>query len=143
MKKLLLFAGLVAATLSFVGCNKQEVDVPGLDGKKVEIILTDAQTRTVNDGMSTKWVDDDKLSVFYAPAGTTEWSANTPFTVTDATNNKATGEVELTEASYDWYLFYPYTKQIPNPTTLNPEGSQYERSGYTPIGSKSNAPIGL
>ena len=139
MKKLLLFAGLVAATLSFVGCNKQEVDVPGLDGKKVEIILTDAQTRTVNDGLSTKWVDDDKLSVFYAPAGTTEWSANTPFTVTDATNNKATGEVELTEASYDWYLFYPYTKQIPNPTTLNPEGSQYERSGYTPIGSKSNA----
>ena len=137
MKRLLLFAGLAAATLSFVGCNK-EVDVPGLDGKKFEIILTDAQTRTVNDGMTTKWADNDELSVFYAPAGSTDWSSNTKFTVTNASSNVATGEVELTGSSYDWYLFYPYVKQLPNPSTLNPEGSQYERSGYTPVGSKSN-----
>lgn len=137
MKKLLLFAGLAAATLSFVGCNK-EVDVPGLDGKKFEIILTDAQTRTVNDGMTTNWADNDELSVFYAPAGSTEWSSNTKFTVTNASSNVATGEAELTGSSYDWYLFYPYVKQLPNPSTLNPEGSQYERSGFTPIGSKSN-----
>ena len=138
MKKALLFVGLAAATLSFVGCNK-EADVPGLDGRKVEIVLTDAQTRTVNDGMTTKWAENDELSVFYAPAGSTDWSSNTKFTVTNAASNVATGEVELTGSSYDWYLFYPYVKQLPNPSTLNPEGSQYERSGYTPVGSKNNA----
>ena len=138
MKKALLFVGLAAATLSFVGCNK-EADVPGLDGRKVEIVLTDAQTRTVNDDMTTKWAENDELSVFYAPAGSTDWSSNTKFTVTNAASNVATGEVELTGSSYDWYLFYPYVKQLPNPSTLNPEGSQYERSGYTPVGSKNNA----
>ena len=62
MKKSLLFAGLAAATLSFAGCNK-EADVKGLDGVPYEIVLSDASTRTVNSGMTTKWVEGDALSV--------------------------------------------------------------------------------
>ena len=104
--------------------------------KSVEIVLTDAQTRTVNDGMSTIWKQGDQLSVFFAPAGTTTWSANNQFTVQDVSSNRATGTVTLEAEANDWYAFYPYTKQLPNPTTLNPEGSQYERSGYTTVGGK-------
>ena len=52
MKKSFFFAGLAAA-LCLVGCNK-ETDVKGLDGRPVEIVLSDVATRTVNDGMSTK-----------------------------------------------------------------------------------------
>lgn len=133
MKKSLFFAGLAAA-LSLVGCNK-ETDVKGLDGRHVEIVLSDVATRTVNDGMSTAWAEGDALSVFYAPAGTTDWSANTKFTVTDAASNKATGEVELTAGSYDWYLFYPYTSQIPNPTGKSDEG---EWTGYFYVGSSAS-----
>ena len=133
MKKSLFFAGLAAA-LSLVGCNK-ETDVKGLDGRPVEIILSDVATRTVNDGMSTVWAAGDALSVFYAPAGSTDWSANTKFTVTDAASNKATGEVELTADSYDWYLFYPYTSQIPNPTGKSDEG---EWTGYFYVGSSAS-----
>ena len=132
MKKALLFAGLAAAALSFVGCNKEADLAP--QSKSVEIVLTDAQTRTVNDGMSTIWQQGDQLSVFFAPTGTTNWSANTKFTVQDVSSNRATGEVTLEEDAYDWYAFYPYKSQLPNPTTVNPEGSQYERSGYTTVG---------
>lgn len=133
MKKSLFFAGLAAA-LSLVGCNK-ETDVKGLDGRPVEIVLSDVATRTVNDGMSTAWAAGDALSVFYAPAGSTDWSANTKFTVTDAASNKATGEVELTADSYDWYLFYPYTSQIPNPTGKSDEG---EWTGFFYVGSSAS-----
>lgn len=132
MKKALIFAGLAATALSLVGCNK-EADL-AVSGKKVEIVLSNVDTRTVNDGMSTVWAADDALTVFYAPAGTTTWSANTKFTVTDAASNKATGEVELTADSYDWYLFYPYTSQIPNPTGKNDAG---EWTGYFYVGSSN------
>ena len=134
MKKSLFFAGLAAAALAFVGCNK-EADYAG-NGRKVEIVLSDVATRTINSGMSTEWNAGDELSVFNAAAGTTSWSSNIKFTVQDASANRATGEVELTADAYDWYAFYPYTRAIPNPTTLNPEGSTYERSGYTTVGGQ-------
>ena len=134
MRKSLFFAGLAAAALSLVGCNK-EADFAG-NGRKVEIVLSDVATRTINYGMSTEWNAGDELSVFNAAAGTTSWSSNIKFTVQDASANRATGEVELTADAYDWYAFYPYTSEIPNPTTLNPEGSTYEHSGYTTVGGQ-------
>lgn len=135
MKKALFFAGLAAAALTFVGCNK-EADYAG-NGRKVEIVLSDVATRTINYGMSTEWKSGDELSVFTAPTGTDTWSSNIKFTVQDASANRAAGEVELTADAYDWYAFYPYTSQIPNPTTLNPEGSSHERSGYVTVGGQA------
>lgn len=132
MKKVLLFAGLAAAALSFVGCNK-EADVKGLDGRKVEIILSDAQTRTVNDGMSTKWADGDALSVFYAPAGQTEYAV-AQFDVSDPANNVASGTVELTAESYDWYLFYPYDSHLKTPANTG--------SGYMTVGGMNQTQKG-
>lgn len=119
MKKL-LFAGLAAA-LCLVGCNK-EADVQPLGGDHFEIVLSDALTRTVNNGMHTKWQENDELTVFYAPTGTAEYSANTQFVVQDPTSNRATGEVDLTADSYDWYLLYPYTKQMTTPTAADNKG---------------------
>ena len=127
MKKL-LFAGLAAA-LCLVGCNK-EADVKGLDGRPVEIILSDAATRTVNSGMGTKWENGDALNVFVAPAGSAEYSANAKFEVDDAANNHAKGTAELTADAYDWYLLYPYSSYIKTPANTG--------SGYIPVGSKSN-----
>lgn len=124
MKKSLLFAGLAAATLSFAGCNK-EADVKGLDGVPYEIVLSDASTRTVNSGMTTKWVEGDALSVFYAPAGQTEYAV-AKFDVTDPDQNLAVGEVELTAEAYDWYLFYPYDSHLKTPANTN--------SGYMTVG---------
>lgn len=134
MKKALFFAGLAAATLSFVGCNK-EADYAG-NGTPIEIVLNTVDTRTVNEGLETKWKANDALSVFYAPAGTTEWSANTKFTVTDTEAGLAKGEVSLTAESNDWYLFYPYKSQIPNPKTTLEDNT---RDGYVYVGSGANS----
>ena len=134
MKKLLLFAGLAAA-FAIVGCNKQETDVRGLDRKAAEIHLTTVDTKTVNDGMSTLWALDDALTVFYAPAGTTSYSENTQFKITDADSGLDKGDVELTADSYDWYLLYPYTVQITDPTT--PVGEDDKRHGFLYFGCGS------
>ena len=134
MKKALFFAGLAAATLSFVGCNK-EADYAGRDGD-FEVILNNDDTRTVNNGMQTTWAENDQLSAFYAPAGTTTWSGNIKFTVKEAGSNVATGKVgELTESAYDWYFLYPYSGYVASPTGLNAEG---EPSGYMTVGSAAN-----
>ena len=127
MKKALFFAGL-AASLLFVGCNK-EADFAG-NGRPVGITLSDALTRTVNDGLATKWEDGDALNVFYAAAGTEDYSKNTKFTVDDADANHAAGTAELGTGSYDWYLLYPYSSYIKTPANTN--------SGYLTVGSKSN-----
>ena len=132
MRKSLFFAGLAAAALTLVGCNK-EADFAG-KGRKVEIVLSDVATRTINSGMSTEWNAGDELSVFNAEAGTTTWSSNIKFTVQDASANRATGEVELTADAYDWYAFYPYTAQIPNPTTVDDSGA---KKGYTTVGGQT------
>lgn len=134
MKKALFFAGLAAASLSFVACNK-EADFAG-NGTPFEIQLSTVDTRTVNNGMNTNWKENDNLSVFYAPAGGEEWSTNTKFTVSDPETGVANGEVNLTASSYDWYLFYPYTSQIPNPKSLKADGSF---GGYVYIGSGASS----
>ena len=129
MKKVLFFAGLAAAVLSLAGCNK-EADFFGRNGRKMQIVLTDAATRTVNDGLATKWVDGDALNVFYAPAGTTDYSENSKFEVDDAASNHATGTATLTADAYDWYLLYPYDSHVKTPANTN--------AGYLTLGCASN-----
>ena len=127
MKKAFFFVGLAAAALSLVGCNK-EADL-AVSGKKVEIVLSNVDTRTVNDGMSTAWENEDALNVFVAPAGSTEYGSNNKFIVDDAASNHATGTVTLGSGAYDWYLLYPYDSHVTTPASTN--------AGYMTIGSGS------
>ena len=133
MKKSFLFAGLAAA-LCLVGCNKEADFRVGNDD--FTVILNNVDSRTVNDGLHTNWVENDQLNVFYAPAGSTSWSNNIKFTVTDVASNLATGSVgELTESAYDWYFLYPYSSYVVSPTGLKADGTP---SGYMTVGSAAN-----
>ena len=131
MKKVLLFAGLAAAALSFVGCNKEETDFAGNEGKlSIRFVTTD--TKTTNDGLSTKWAKGDALTVFYAKAGTTEYSVNNKFSFADeeaAANGVATGDVQLESGSYDWYAIYPYSSKYSTPANTDT---------YATVGSSSS-----
>lgn len=134
MKKLLLFAGLAAATLSFVGCNKQESDFAGNEGKFAIRFVT-PETKTVNDDMSTKWKEDDALTVFYAKAGSTDYSENNKFTVSDPSTGVANAEgISLSSGSYDWYAFYPYNSHFSSPANNDDD------AGRTYIGRDSRYP---
>ena len=111
MKRLFVLAGLVSATIALAGCSR-ELDVPASAKGDFEIILQTDYTRTVNDGMSTNWSENDALSVFYAPAGTTHWSGNYEFTVTVPETGHAKGTIgTLTGDSYDWHALYPHQSQ--------------------------------
>ena len=143
MKKALFFAGLAAAALTLVGCNK-EVDVRGLDATPFQVVLSDAQTRTVNDGMHTKWAEGDQISLFHAEAGTEEYKNDTPFvqddnksypyTVSDVENGVFQGTLMgggLEEGkSYDWYVLYPFNSYLNSPVNT--------KDGRTYIGGRSD-----
>lgn len=131
MKKTLLFLGLAAATLSLTNCNKQEVDIAGNAGD-FSIRLVAPETRTVNDGLSTKWAEGDALTVFYATAGKTDYSENIKFDVSDPDAGVAKGEVSLSSGSYDWYAFYPYNSYFTTPANDN------EDPARTYIGGRSD-----
>ncbi len=138
MRKSLFFAGLAAAaTLSFVGCNK-EADMKEHDSN-FEIVLNNADTRTVNAGLQTNWVLNDELSVFYAPTttGTPAWSNNTKFKIVSVEDNLAKGTVSLEDGTYDWVLIYPYSSALANPEAVKTDGSG-DRQGYMTIGSTAS-----
>ena len=131
MKKLLLFAGLTAATLSFVGCNKQEADYAGNDGK-FTIRFVSPETKTTNDGLSTKWAEGDALTVFYAKAGTTDYSKNNEFKISSPEDGLANADITLASGSYDWYAFYPYNSYFKTPANNNDDPAR------TYIGGRSD-----
>jgi len=137
MKKLLFSLGLaIAATLSFTNCTKELNNEVGgnviSDGQAFSLFAL--PTKTVNDGLSTKWVAGDQLTVFHAEAGTTSYGSNDKFSIAeeDVATGKFTGT--LTEAvsstkSYDWYALYPYTSAMTTPTCSDDKG-------YITVGNK-------
>ena len=131
MKKTLLMLGLMFTALTLTNCTKhEEQDVtPGKLAEKTFELFANP-TRTTTDGISTSWAAADEINVFHAVAGTTNYvhdtpyvpenNAGTPFTI--AEEDLATGRFlgSLAEeldpsTNYDWYVFYPYTKQITTP----------------------------
>lgn len=134
MKKILFTLVAAAAALTFTNCQKDEIVMPeSVSGQPFEIVAS-PETRTVNDGMSTKWADGDAVNVFHAEVSSKDYIPDGEFTLSDATTGTFTGTVSetLTEnSSYDWYMFYPYSSYITTPANTD--------SGYMPVGCKSNA----
>lgn len=125
MKKIFSWAGLVAAAaMALVGCA-EEIDQPNVDlgaGVPYELVANPVETKTVNDGMSTKWAEGDALNVFYTEAGSTEYGSNCQFTVSDVESGVFAGTLTaaLDEAkSYDWYLSYPYSQHVKTPAATS------------------------
>ena len=129
MKKALIFAGLAAATLSFVGCNK-EADIAVKDAKPFQVVLNTSETRTAIDPdntLMTVWAEGDQINVFHAEAGTTDYKHDTPYadntghpyTISDVGNGVFSGTLmggDLEEGkSYDWYFYYPYNTYLKSP----------------------------
>ena len=127
MKKALFFAGLAAASLLFVGCNK-EADLAGNGAKPFQVTLGFDETRTATtDGIHVDWATGDQINVFHAEAGTTDYKHDTPYsdgaghpyTVSDTENGTFSGTLmggDLEDGkSYDWYFYYPYNSYLKSP----------------------------
>ena len=138
MKKSILSLGLMLAALTLTNCSQnEEFDSLPTAGNGSFELFTQIDTRTANDGLSTNWVKNDAMSVFYAEANQSAYSSNHSFSIAEAdlatgrfTGNLAEGESLDATKTYDWYAIYPYKEQINAPVNTN---------GYIYIGGKSNA----
>lgn len=134
MKKYSLLMGLMCAALSITSCSKDNTetfDKP--KGYEFELYAA-PQTRTEVDGLDMKWSADDAMNVFHALPGTTNYSDNDQFTVSDIEGGVFKGTITDTEfdpnGTYDWYAVYPYSKYMASPAESN-SGS------YFVVGSKN------
>lgn len=115
----------------------QEIENPAQQpesaGYPFEIVASTVDTKTVNDGMSTKWAEGDQINLFHAVTDGTDYKNNGAFTVKDVEAGSFTGNLSETldvQEEYDWFAFYPYSSYIKTPANAT--------SGYMPVGSKSN-----
>ena len=134
MKKYSLLMGLMCAALSITSCSKDNTetfDKP--KGYEFELYAA-PQTRTEVDGLDMKWSANDAMNVFHALPGTTNYSDNDQFTVSDIEGGVFKGTITETEfdpnGTYDWYAVYPYSKYMASPAESN-SGS------YFVVGSKN------
>ena len=118
----MIFAGLMLAAFSLTNCQKAEFSFsePTKAGSKMTIGVVADQVKNTNDGIRTLWASGDGLTVFHAPAGTTEYVKDEKFTFAGeagSTSGSFTGTMpELTPgAKYDWYVLYNYRTNLTSP----------------------------
>ena len=135
MKKIFSWGLMLAATFTLTNCAK-EMDAPVQEsetsGYPFEIVASTVDTKTVNDGMSTKWADGDQINVFHALGDDTEYVNDGAFTVSDIEEGVFTGTISEqldAEEEYDWFVMYPYSDKITTPGA--------KTTGYTYIGYSS------
>ncbi len=124
MKKNLISLGVVlAAIFTLTNCSKESQSPAGDTNSPYILYANTTDTKTINDGMSTKWRANDAISAFHAPAGTSDFSANSKFTIEEVETGRFTAtELSGTLAEYnDWHVQYPYmsTATLDAPYYLN------------------------
>ena len=130
MKRVLYFLSLAAAAILLSQCAFREQDAPEAgEGVAFELFASSAETKTVNDGLSTKWEVGDELSVYHCVPGAKTPVFDGVFEIDDAEKGHAVGTVrELSAGNYDWFLFYPGSKDAPaqpgGDVLIDPQPSQ-------------------
>ncbi len=124
MKKIYALGAMLAATFTLTNCTEEVHSPVESDNVPYTIQANTADTKTVNEGFSTVWIEGDALSVFHAAAGTADYSGNSKFVLSDTGDglfetSALDGELS---ASNDWYVFYPYTRALTTPAGCE-EGS--------------------
>ena len=110
-----IFYIILCALLAVPACNVVDMENPTPE-IPYEIFLV-PPTKTANNGLSTVWVDGDKVNVFHAEAGSENYVNDGAFTFSTEDRFTGTIKAELEEGkAYDWYVAYPY-----DPTTISPK----------------------
>ncbi len=112
---------MLFASLALSACIQEDLESPdgGLTEGSFTIQLT-PPTKTVNDGLSTKWVEGDSVNVFHAKAGTKEYVNDGAFEY-DGGSGLFRGNLSetLENGEYDWYVAYPYNPKMSTPERMS------------------------
>lgn len=142
-----MFSSLLIVAAVMTNCAK-ETDIaknePASEGGNAfEIVASvSSDTRTVNDGLNTKWASDDKVSVFHAPANGS-YVSDGAFTIKNVETGLFDGTVSqspVVGTQYDWIAVYPYASQLVDVANVN--GAYYyfgSRSDRTQTQSETNS----
>ena len=95
MKKIISWGMMLAAAFTLTNCAK-EIEDPNQQAEKqghpFEIVASTVDTKTVNEGMATKWDDNDAINLFHAVAGEQQdYGTNDEFTIADVETGRFTG----------------------------------------------------
>ena len=121
-KKVLSIFSVISLLCS---CTEFIPEDEAVSARKFSIYLTDPVTRTVNDGMSTKWEVGNMVDVLFAETGTTNYLRGFDFKVSDVESGRIEGTLpeEFDPNSvYDWYICYanatPATPNVSMPVGI-------------------------
>lgn len=126
MKHILNLVSL-AVLLALAGCYKENDFEPAVKGGPFEV-LTDLNTRTVNEGMATKWEAGDGVNLFHSESGSSSFISDGKFTISaeNLASNAFTGNLASSlepGKTYDWYMVYPHRNTLVSPS--NNVGTSY------------------
>lgn len=125
MKKYFVCLGAaLTSMLTLTNCNREEIPSPnGYEGTiPFSITAGTPEVKTVNDGaFGTDWAAGDGVNLFYSETGKTSYLTAGKFSIAEADLETRTFRgllaSELAEdASYDWYVVYPYNVANATPT---------------------------
>ena len=131
-KQIILLGMMLTAAFTLTSCV-QEIDNPVQEpeaGIPFEITASISETKTVNDGMKTKWEENDRIYLFHAVAGETTYVYDYLFTVDNVESGHSTGTLreELDpQKNYDWYAFY--ANSISGSPSASPSGCRLDVGG--------------
>ena len=107
------------------------------------LYANESSSKTIlSSDFKVSWAEGDALTVFNAEAGSSTYSDNCRFTISEIATGKfikdADDKALVTEyASYDWYVCYPYMQYGSNPggtkgytVALAPMQVGYNNSSY-------------
>ena len=102
-----IFYIILCVLLAVPACNVVDMENPTPE-IPYEIFLV-PPTKTANNGLSTVWVDGDKVNVFHAEAGTENYVNDGAFTF--STEDRFTGTIKA-ELESAWAQIEPILKAI-------------------------------
>ena len=113
-KSLFLFGLLVLSA----ACQKEDIFGGAFTPDGRFVILLSPSVKTVNDGLSTHWVEGDKVNVFHAESGSDVYVNDGVFEYSDG--NRFLGQDPNLESgkTYDWYVSYPYDEKMKSPKEM-------------------------
>ena len=112
---------MLAAAFTLTNCAQEIAnpnEQPETAGYPFEIVASTVDTKTVNDGMATKWAEGDQINLFHAVGETTEYVNDKAFSLKDLEEGKFEGKLDAEldyQEEYDWYALYPYNDKIETP----------------------------
>ena len=121
MKKIISWGMMLAAAFTLTNCAKEinnPNEQPESAGYPFEIVASTVDTKTVNDGMSTKWAAGDQINLFHAVGETTDSKNDGAFIIADLEAGVFAGNLSEqldVEEEYDWYAVYPYNSELTSP----------------------------